>query len=83
MSGKKAISAVDFTKAETETLSVDSGEAKVAEVNEELFSKEQLLGAERFSGRRDILNALLVEEKMYSVSATESIVEKFMKGQVR
>lgn len=83
MGGKRLALAVDCIEADTAELAVDRVEAKVNGVKENLFSKEQLLGAERFSGKRDILNALLAEGEMYSVSAAEGIVEKFMKGQVR
>ena len=34
---------------------------------EKLFSKEQLLAAERFQERKDIVNALLSPDKQYTV----------------
>lgn len=48
-----------------------------------LFSKEQLLAAERFCGRRDILDALLSADRQYTAEAVEQMIEKYMKGQVR
>lgn len=50
---------------------------------EQRFSKGQLLGSERFSGRRDLLTAMLSEEKVYSVFEAEKIIEKFLKGKVK
>ena len=50
---------------------------------EKLFSKEQLLAAERFQERKDIVNALLSPDKQYTVEAVEQMIEKYMKGQVR
>ncbi len=50
---------------------------------ESLFSKEQLLAAERFQGRRDIVNALLSPERRYTVEAVEQEISKYMKGQVK
>ena len=50
---------------------------------EKLFSKEQLLAAERFQERKDIVNALLSPDKQYSVEAVEQMIEKYMKGQVK
>lgn len=50
---------------------------------EKLFSKEQLLAAERFQGRKDIVNALLSPDKQYTVEAVEQMIEKYMKGQVK
>ena len=52
-------------------------------VVEQKFYKGQLIGSERFSGRRDLLTALLSEEKMYSVFEAEMIIEKFLKGKVK
>lgn len=50
---------------------------------EKLFSKEQLLAAERFQERKDIVNALLSSDKQYTVEAVEQMIEKYMKGQVK
>lgn len=50
---------------------------------EKLFSKEQLLAAERFQERKDIVNALLSPDKQYTVEAVEQKIEKYMKGQVK
>lgn len=61
-------------------------ETQVAASNsktETLFSKEQLLMAERFQGRRDILNALLSPDKQYTVETVEQEILKYMKGQVK
>lgn len=50
---------------------------------ENLFSKEQLLAAERFQGRKDIVNTLLSPNKQYTVETVEQMIEKYMKGQVK
>lgn len=50
---------------------------------EKLFSKEQLLAAERFQERKDIVNALLSPDKQYTVEFVEQMIEKYMKGQVK
>lgn len=50
---------------------------------EKLFSKEQLLAAEHFQERKDIVNALLSSDKQYTVEAVEQMIEKYMKGQVK
>lgn len=50
---------------------------------EEVFTLEQLLAAERFCGRRDMLKALLSDKKKYSISEVENKIEKFMKGKVK
>lgn len=50
---------------------------------ERLFSKEQLLAAERFQERKDIVNALLSPDKEYTVEAVEQMIDKYMKGRVK
>ena len=50
---------------------------------ESLFSKEQLLAAERFQGRKDIVNTLLSSDKQYTVETVEQEISKYMKGQVK
>lgn len=50
---------------------------------ENKFSKEQLLAAERFQGRKDIVNTLLSPDKQYTVEAVEQEISKYMKGQVK
>ncbi|MBO5704545.1 MAG: hypothetical protein J6R99_00835 [Alphaproteobacteria bacterium] len=47
------------------------------------FSKEQLVKAKVFSARVDILNALLKEGVQYTVKEVESMVNKFLKKEVR
>lgn len=50
---------------------------------ESLFSKEQLLAAERFQRKKDIVNTLLSPDKQYTVETVEQMIEKYMKGQVK
>lgn len=54
-----------------------------AENKNAVFSKEQLLGSKRFSGRKDIINALLDPDKQYTVEAAETLIENYMKGKVK
>lgn len=50
---------------------------------EETFTLAQLLAAEKFNSRRDLLKALLSEDKRYSISEVEKKMEQFMKGKVK
>lgn len=57
-----------------------------AAVVESEFSKEQLLSAKRFQGRKDIVNALLMkypDTATFTVNAVEEMIENYMKGQVK
>lgn len=58
-------------------------EAKEAQGKEALkFTKQQIVGSEKFSGSLDLLTATLEEEKTYTIAEVEAIVNKFMKGKV-
>ena len=57
--------------------------AKEAEKIESEFSKNQLLAAKRFSGKRDILEALLSDDETYTVKTVEQMSEDYMKGKVK
>ena len=49
------------------------------------FSKNQLLAAKRFSGKRDALNAVLSnypDDETFTVETVEQRIEDFMKGKV-
>lgn len=57
---------------------------KVAtEAVEASFTKAQILASKKYSNRQDILNALLVDDKNYSLIEVDALIEKFMKGKVR
>ena len=50
---------------------------------ENKFSKGQLVASERFRERRDILEALLKTDELYTVKAVEEKIENYMKGRVK
>ena len=50
--------------------------------NGKCFSKEQLMNSSKYIARRDLLDALLDDNKEYSINETETIIERFMKGKV-
>lgn len=50
---------------------------------ERAFTRDQLLYSERFRGKRDLLNALLEEDKTYTALQAEEMIEKYMKGKVK
>lgn len=51
--------------------------------SEKLFEKEQLIASERFRNKKDLLSALLRENKLYAVSQAEEMIEIYMKGKVK
>ena len=64
-------------KKKTEAAPANTGKV------ENKFSKEQLIASSRFRDRRDILEALLVTEELYTVKAVEEKIESYMKGRVK
>lgn len=58
-------------------------EEKPVKRAEPLFTLRQLASSSRFSEKRDILNALLKEDALYTVKQAENIIEEYMKGKVQ
>lgn len=49
-------------------------------IEEQKFTKEQLIASRKYANRRDTLNALLKDGETYSHQDVEQILEKFYKG---
>lgn len=47
------------------------------------FKKEELLQAECYQDRKDLVGALLVEGRAYSLTEVDAVIERFMKGKVK
>nr|DAL80246.1 MAG TPA: hypothetical protein [Caudoviricetes sp.] len=47
------------------------------------YTKEQLAGAKRYQGKKDLINALLEPGKDYTMAETDKLLEQFMKGKVK
>lgn len=47
------------------------------------YKKEQLITASRYHNRKDLVDALLDENKEYTIETVDMMIEKFMKGQVK
>ena len=56
---------------------------KTVRQEERKFKKQELLQAERYQGKRDLVSALLEDDREYSLSEVDAAIEKFMKGKVR
>ncbi|SJQ21506.1 Uncharacterised protein [Clostridioides difficile] len=44
------------------------------------FTKEQIVNSKKYVNRKDLLNAILKEDELYSFSEVEDRINKFMKG---
>lgn len=47
------------------------------------YTKEQLLKAKRYTKRRDLLGAILLDSKTYTHEEVEKLLEKTLKGKVK
>ena len=63
-------------------MAVNKKEQTAEPVKAAVFSKELLLAAERFRGRRDIVNALLAEGGQYTIAEVEQLIEKYMRSKI-
>lgn len=52
------------------------------QIQEDKFTKEQLVKSEMFSDKVDLLNALLKDNKNYNIKEVNEIINKFLKGKV-
>nr|UWI48819.1 hypothetical protein NZ312_11945 [Clostridioides difficile] len=44
------------------------------------FTKEQIVNAKKYIDKKDLLNAILKEDELYSFSVVDNIISSFMKG---
>ena len=57
---------------------------KVTEKQIEIsFSKSQLVKSKRFFEERDLLNALLADNKTYTIDEVSNMISDFKKGKVK
>jgi hypothetical protein len=55
---------------------------QIASAKEATFTKQQLLESKTYVEKKDLLNALLVDGRSYSLAETEEILNGFLKGKV-
>jgi hypothetical protein len=61
--------------------------AKVKAMQEEkenpvTFTKNQLVTSKKYAEKKDLLNALLVDDRSYTMTEVEEILNGFLKGKV-
>lgn len=56
--------------------------AEAANASHISHTKEQILRSERYAKRRDLLTALLEDDKQYTLEEVDTAIDKFMKGKV-
>lgn len=61
---------------------MDKKKIKEPEEIEVAFSKEQILKSSRYVDKRDILNALLEDDKRYKLKEVDMFISDFLKKEV-
>lgn len=46
------------------------------------YTKDQIAASQKYSNRKDLINALLNDDKTYTLDEVDKLIEKFMKGKV-
>lgn len=49
----------------------------------ECFTRRALMSSARYQDKKDLVRALLKEDRKYTVSETDEMIEKFRKGKVK
>lgn len=55
---------------------------EVKKVTEEKYTKDQIVNSKTFINNRDLLRAILKEDKSYSKKEINEIIENYKKGKV-
>lgn len=56
---------------------------KETKQGETTFIKQELLKAECYRGKEDLVGALLEDGRKYSLKEVDAVIDKFMKGKVK
>lgn len=51
-------------------------------MEENRYSKDELKASKKFGGMVDLIEALLKDDREYTVGEAEEIIDKFLKGRV-
>lgn len=56
---------------------------KETSVNIQKYGKEELLKADRYRQKADLIEALLEPDTGYTIKEVDAVIEKFLKGKVK
>lgn len=60
-----------------------SAEKTVEAKKEMTFTKDAILSSKIYANRRDVLGAILEDDKSYTTEQIEALLTKFMRGKVK
>jgi hypothetical protein len=64
------------------TTKVGEEEIKVV-MDDNKYSKQQILKSKKYSDKQDLINALLKDDTQYSITEVDKLINNFMKGVVK
>ena len=64
------------------TTKVGEEEIKVV-MDDNKYSKQQILKSKKYSDKQDLINALLKDDTQYSITEVDELINNFMKGAVK
>ena len=64
------------------TTKVGEEEIKLV-MDDNKYSKQQILKSKKYSDKQDLINALLKDHTQYSITEVDELINNFMKGVVK
>ncbi|MDU4479652.1 hypothetical protein [Clostridium sp.] len=64
------------------TTKVGEEEIKLV-MDDNKYSKQQILKSKKYSDKQDLINALLKDDTQYSITEVDELINNFMKGVVK
>lgn len=65
-----------------ETVEKTESELNTTNLNELKFTKSQIANSKKYNIRRDLINAILDENTLYSLDEVDNLINKFLKKEV-
>ncbi len=63
--------------------SVEKVKGAKATIQEEAYTKQAILNSKKYVKQKDLINALLDNDKKYTLKEVDSIIEKYLKGVIK
>ena len=77
---EQATKEVESSNTDTSTGTDNTENITNSETVESTFTKEQILKSKNYRHKRDLINALLVNGRSYTLKNVDEMIENFLKG---
>lgn len=61
---------------------MDIKDENIKEIEVSKFTKSQITSSKKYKNRRDLVNAILDDSKLYSIDEVDALIKQFMKNEV-